>query len=238
MSTAGRCLALLLCLGVVLSGCQKNPTRAGAPSAPAPEAQIDKPPEDARDQTALEAAPHAAPPNRPTADPGPADAPPPPAPSKPKPIHKPNLAAKSAVYDRNGPAYSLLQSPGSALRDFPADAQGRIDWVAALQQGIIDPRASVSGKAPMRRRTDDIIMRNTREMPWVRFPHAQHTEWLDCSNCHPRPFKEKAGANEITMDTIMRGRHCGVCHDRVAFSIFACERCHSIMHEGAPAAWW
>ncbi len=80
--------------------------------------------------------------------------------------------------------------------------------------------------------------KRTLDMPWVRFPHAEHTEWLDCSNCHPHPFAEKAGATEITMDSIMRGHHCGMCHDRVAFSIFACERCHSVTHPGSPAAWW
>jgi c(7)-type cytochrome triheme protein len=81
-------------------------------------------------------------------------------------------------------------------------------------------------------------MRNTRDMPWVAFPHRQHTEWLACSNCHPRPFKEKSGVNEITMDNIMRGEQCGMCHDRVAFSIFACERCHSVTHPGSPKPWW
>jgi c(7)-type cytochrome triheme protein len=163
---------------------------------------------------------------------------PPPPPAKPKAVYPPSLSAKSAVYDRAGPAYAILQAPKSAMQSFPADSLGRIDWVEALQRDLIAPRASVSGKGSMKRRFDDIIMRNTREMPWVKFPHAQHTEWLDCSNCHPRPFKEKTGDNAITMDTIMRGQHCGVCHDRVAFSIFACERCHSITHPGSPAAWW
>ncbi len=160
------------------------------------------------------------------------------APPKPKPAGKPRVSAKSAAYDRKGPAYSLLQAPRSALRNFPADSLGGIDWVSALEQGLIAPRKNLRGAGEMRRRDDAIIMRNTMEMPWVRFPHAEHTEWLDCSNCHPYPFKEQTGSNEITMDSIMRGRHCGMCHDRVAFSIFACERCHSIPHPGSPAAWW
>lgn len=155
-----------------------------------------------------------------------------------KQINAPRFSAKSTLYDRQGPAYGLLQSAADALGRFPADSLGNIDWVQALQAKMIAPRATLSGKGTMQLRNDDIIMRETREMPWVRFPHRQHTEWLDCKNCHPRPFIEKAGTNQITMDTIMRGEHCGMCHDRVAFSIFACERCHSVTHPGSPKPWW
>ena len=151
---------------------------------------------------------------------------------------KPKFSRKSAVYDRNGPAYTQLQSARTALGHFPADSLGNIDWVEALERGLIAPRASVSGKGRMQSRTDDIIMRNTRDMPWVAFPHRQHTEWLACSNCHPRPFKAELRGNNINMDNIMRGRQCGLCHDRVAFSIFACERCHSVVHPGSPKPWW
>ncbi|MCB1742637.1 MAG: hypothetical protein KDK91_19840, partial [Gammaproteobacteria bacterium] len=63
-------------------------------------------------------------------------------------------------------------------------------------------------------------------------------EWLACSNCHPRPFKEIAGGNPTSMDEIFKGRSCGMCHDKVAFSTFVCERCHSIPHPGSPARWW
>lgn len=151
---------------------------------------------------------------------------------------RPRFSPKSALYDRAGPAFGLLQSARQAMLRFPADSLGNVDWVQALELGLITPRATLSGSGQMTTRDDSIIMRNTRDMPWVRFPHRQHTEWLACSNCHPRPFEEKAGANEINMDDIMRGRQCGLCHDRVAFSIFACERCHSITHPGSPEMWW
>ena len=162
----------------------------------------------------------------------------PPRPPQPKVVSNPRFDAKSRVYDREGPAYPLLQSAAKALKRFPADRLGNIDWVQALDRGLITPRVSVSGAGAMKRRSDEIIMRNTREMPWVMFPHKQHTEWLDCSNCHPEPFQENTGSNQITMDSIMRGQHCGLCHDRVAFPTFACERCHSVSHPGSPAPWW
>ena len=81
-------------------------------------------------------------------------------------------------------------------------------------------------------------MKNTAEMPHVKFPHDSHTQWLACSNCHDKIFVPKAGANAINMTKIFQGEYCGVCHDRVAFTtMFACERCHSVLQPGAKA-WW
>ena len=75
-------------------------------------------------------------------------------------------------------------------------------------------------------------------MPWVRFPHKPHTKWLACSNCHPAIFLPQEGANDISMNKVLRGEYCGVCHDKVAFSLFVCERCHSVPHEGSGKKWW
>jgi c(7)-type cytochrome triheme protein len=152
----------------------------------------------------------------------------------PNPIH----AAKREVYDPDNPSFALLQAPHNALRGFPLDSNGRVDWVQALEQRLIAPRADRDGQGGMRILDLDIVMKDTRDMPWVRFPHRQHTEWLACSNCHPSPFVEKSAANPIDMDAIFRGRYCGQCHDRVAFSVFLCERCHSVPHPGAPSRWW
>lgn len=84
----------------------------------------------------------------------------------------------------------------------------------------------------------DIIMKNTMQMPWVRFPHKPHTQWLACSNCHPKIFIPREHANPISMTKVLRGQYCGVCHDKVAFSLFMCERCHSVPHEDSPPPWW
>jgi c(7)-type cytochrome triheme protein len=79
-------------------------------------------------------------------------------------------------------------------------------------------------------------MKNTKEMPFVRFPHYAHTLWLDCSNCHPAPFEPRSGSTSITMADIFRGKYCGMCHDRVAFiTFFSCQRCHSVPQPGGLA---
>ena len=141
-------------------------------------------------------------------------------------------------YDLSNPAFNILQSPNEGLSHLPLDSYGAVDWVTALEKGVINPRKSLSENGTMRRRATGVLMKNTRAMPYVLFPHSQHTQWLDCDNCHPTPFAMEQGSSKITMDDIMRGDACGLCHDRVAFSIIACERCHSITHPGSPIRWW
>lgn len=134
-----------------------------------------------------------------------------------------------AFYDPANPSYDQLQRPAESLAGLPTDVRGTVDWMHALRTGQIQPRAALSGESRMEILDMDIVMKNTREMPHVRFPHRSHTEWLACSNCHPALFETRAGAASITMNDIFRGRYCGVCHDRVAFiTFFACDRCHSV----------
>jgi c(7)-type cytochrome triheme protein len=68
-------------------------------------------------------------------------------------------------------------------------------------------------------------------MPAVKFPHRQHTLWLDCSNCHNGLFKDKIGANKFSMVAILNGEQCGLCHGAVAFPLTECNRCHSVPNE-------
>jgi c(7)-type cytochrome triheme protein len=133
------------------------------------------------------------------------------------------------LYDQNNPENEKLQRINTATRELPYDANGFPDWMRALNQGLITPRTSLRGSEKMEVLDLDIIMRNTKEMPYVRFPHRSHTLWLACSNCHPAPFEARAGAAKILMSDIFRGEFCGKCHDRIAFiTFFSCSRCHSV----------
>lgn len=136
---------------------------------------------------------------------------------------------RSEFYDPANPDRKYLQPYREATRDLPHDVVGFPDWMRALREGAINPRAGMSGKETMDVLDLDIVMRNTKGMPNVRFPHNSHTMWLSCSNCHPAPFIPVAGANQIRMADIFRGQFCGMCHDRVAFvTFFSCDRCHSV----------
>ncbi|HJV25516.1 MAG TPA: c(7)-type cytochrome triheme domain-containing protein [Aromatoleum sp.] len=139
-------------------------------------------------------------------------------------------------YDPTSPAFDRLQRAGEALDGLPRDRDGKIDWMTALRQGLIKPRQRLDGKDREPPLDLDIILRNTKQMPNVRFPHKAHTEWLDCTNCHPDPFEPKAGSTQIKMEDIFRGKFCGKCHDRVAFITHRnCYRCHSVNPDGTPA---
>lgn len=143
-----------------------------------------------------------------------------------------------SYHDTDNNAIVVLQSPTEAMAKFPRDRRKEVDWVKTLDAGYIEPRADLKGKGEMVTMDMDIVMKNTQFMPWVRFPHLQHTKWLACENCHPKIFIPQEHANPISMNKVLRGEFCGVCHDKVSFSLFICERCHSVPHEGSGPAWW
>ncbi len=146
--------------------------------------------------------------------------------------------ATDGIHDPENPAITSLQDPKDAMGKFPMDRRGNVDWVKSLDQGLINPRQSLKGDQEMLIMNMDIIFTDTGQMPWVRFPHLAHTKWLDCSNCHPAIFVPQRGFNNPSMDGILAGEHCGRCHDKVAFPLWICERCHSVPHENSPAKWW
>lgn len=141
------------------------------------------------------------------------------------------------IHDPTNPAIKSLQEPADAMGAFPIDRRGLVDWVKTLDLGIINPRADIQGKTKLKPLDLDILFKNTGEMPWVKFPHIAHTKWLACSNCHPKIFIKKKGANKFNMDDVLAGKYCGRCHDKVAFALWTCERCHSVPHKGTPKRW-
>ncbi len=113
----------------------------------------------------------------------------------------------------------------------------RVDWVKAIDQGLIKPRWDRldSNEEPFVMDLD-IVRPVKASVPDVVFPHRQHTEWLFCSNCHPAIFIPQKGANQINMSAILLGQKCGVCHGKVSFPIETktCKKCHS---KPKPADW-
>jgi len=138
--------------------------------------------------------------------------------------------ARDNLHDPANPAIKMLQEPNEGLSKLPRDFVGnKVDWVKALRQGMIDPRTNVMPDTPIRVLDQDVLLPRTGEMPMVLFPHRQHTEWLDCKNCHPALFREKAGTTPgLNMFTILQGEFCGRCHGAVAFPLTECLRCHSV----------
>ena len=137
--------------------------------------------------------------------------------------------AKDGIHDPNSPAIGILQEPAEALSLLPPDNTGnKVLWVKALQDEYIEPRSTLFPSTFVEVLDMDIIFDNTGEMPLVRFPHAPHTEWLDCKNCHDVIFKKKFRGTPINMFAILNGEFCGRCHGAVAFPLTECNRCHSV----------
>lgn len=136
---------------------------------------------------------------------------------------------KDGVHDPRGPGISQLQQPAEALAPLPRDTAGNmVRWTQALDSGVITLRAGPLPDARMLTYDQNLIIAKFGSMPAVMFPHLQHTQWLDCSNCHNALFKDKAGANKFSMTAILNGEQCGVCHGAVAFPLTECNRCHSV----------
>jgi c(7)-type cytochrome triheme protein len=148
-----------------------------------------------------------------------------------------NLApTEDNIHDPTNDGTQTLQPPMVAFENLPrSNAGNRVDWVKAIGQKNITPRADRLDAAVAPMVMDLNIVREVKgSMPDVVYPHKQHTEWLDCSNCHPAIFVPQKGANQISMASILLGQKCGVCHGKVAFPVSECRLCHS--KPKAPAA--
>jgi c(7)-type cytochrome triheme protein len=144
--------------------------------------------------------------------------------------------ARDGVHDPKSPALELLQEPREALSRLAPDTAGnQVRWVEALDRGQINPRANLLPGTKVNVLDLDVLLNLRGGTPIVRFPHRQHTLWLDCSNCHEHLFKSKAGANKLSMMLILQGEQCGVCHGAVSFPLTECARCHSVARTGAAA---
>ncbi len=147
-----------------------------------------------------------------------------------RPLDTHNLPPyEDGIHDPSDEATHKLQPPAVGMAGFVKSNFGnRVDWVQTLEKGIINPRWDRIDPEAEGIVMDMNILRVPRgSMPNVIFPHKQHTEWLDCSNCHPAIFIPHRGANQISMPLILLGQKCGVCHGKVPFPISECRKCHS-----------
>jgi c(7)-type cytochrome triheme protein len=138
-------------------------------------------------------------------------------------------AVESGIHDPANDMTLQLQSPAQAFAGWPrSNAGNHVDWVKALANKNISPRWDRNDPNAAAVVMDLNIVREVKgSMPDVVYPHKQHTEWLDCSNCHPAIFVPQKGANQISMASILLGQQCGVCHGKVAFPMSECRLCHS-----------
>ena len=155
-----------------------------------------------------------------------------------KPVAERNAPPpEDGIHDADNPGTHLLQTPREAFETLPDSKSGNyVQWNAAMDEGLIEPRNSLGEVSTPPIVLDLNIVREVKgSMPDVVYPHKQHTQWLDCSNCHPAIFIPQKGANQISMASILLGEKCGVCHGKVAFPVSECRRCHSRPKEQTAA---
>jgi c(7)-type cytochrome triheme protein len=155
-----------------------------------------------------------------------------------KPELKGNLPPpEDGAHDPVNDGTHSLQPPLTAFSTLSKSNTGnRVDWVKSLDEQSIKPRSDRNDPSVAPMVMDMNIIREVKgSMPDVVYPHKQHTQWLDCSNCHPAIFIPQKGANQISMAAILLGQKCGVCHGKVAFPVSECRRCHSKSKPGAAA---
>jgi len=156
-----------------------------------------------------------------------------------KPASKRNLPPpEDGIHDPANDGTHALQPPLAAFGALPKSMAGnRVNWVEAIAQKKINPRYDRNDPKAEPIVMDLNIVREVKgSMPDVVYPHKQHTEWLDCSNCHPAIFVPQKGANQISMAAILLGEKCGVCHGKVAFPVSECRNCHSKKKDMAKVA--
>ena len=147
-----------------------------------------------------------------------------------QPAAKRNLPpAEDGIHDPANDGTLSLQPPLAAFGALTKSNDGnRVDWVKSLNENKINPRFDRNDPNAKPMVMDMNIVREVKgSMPDVVYPHKEHTQWLDCSNCHPAIFIPQKGANQISMAAILLGQKCGVCHGKVAFPVSDCRRCHS-----------
>lgn len=140
-----------------------------------------------------------------------------------------NVADPESAGEYVGEMYQIgLGWHPAALEGLPTDKFGLVDWVAALEKGLIKPRASIQQNAPEGVPFDmNVVMpAKTGMISGAYFPHKTHTTWMSCDSCHTKIFMPLAGSNDLNMSVIVKGQACGVCHGKVAFPLNDCTRCH------------
>ncbi len=105
----------------------------------------------------------------------------------------------------------------------------KLDWVDAVESGIINPVYSIFNKDEKPLEFDEKLelQATWNYVPPAYFDHKTHTRWLDCANCHPDIFNvKKKTTKHFSMEYILAERFCGVCHLRTAFPLNDCTGCH------------
>lgn len=133
---------------------------------------------------------------------------------------------------RRGDQMSREKEFKEFMDKFPQKRLGNgVDWEEAEAKGLINPVDFLEGvsikRPPLKMEREISIESRGTWMSDVMFSHKKHAVWNGCEVCHPEIFPStKRGTVNYSMFQICNGEYCGVCHDKVAFPLLDCQRCH------------
>ncbi len=143
------------------------------------------------------------------------------------------------VATRLGAEWNFDKLPGGKI---PVDRFGFIDWLKLKQIGVFKPIHSLRKDFNHEVRDNKILFKSKSKLKNVLFDHQVHSNWINCSSCHPEVFRETL-TNNVKMVRMSKGKFCGYCHGKVSFTFADCKRCHSqekgtnengaLLHKGA-----
>jgi len=86
--------------------------------------------------------------------------------------------------------------------------------------------------APVSAEYADVVLNKHAQKEGMRpviYPHWFHRIRFRCKVCHfELGFKMRAGSNNVTMQEIIDGKFCGMCHNgKIAWGTQNCNLCHS-----------
>jgi c(7)-type cytochrome triheme protein len=135
------------------------------------------------------------------------------------------IRALQAGPDLPPPPIEAVTDPDSLLALLPTDRAGGVDWVAAVEEGVIRPRPSrPNTPADSTQVFPFDIYLSQQGGARAYFPHSVHQSWLSCQSCHPNLYA--GDVPSASAETTHGTESCGMCHNGIAFPIASCERCH------------
>lgn len=137
-----------------------------------------------------------------------------------------------AIAERIGSEWKPENLPAGKM---PLDQFGYIDWLTLKAREVFKPVSSLKPGKEKETRDNLIFFKSSMQgIGNIVFDHRTHTEWIQCSSCHPSPFKDELGANKLSMQEMASGSACGKCHSKVSFPFADCKKCHNPKLEEAP----
>lgn len=150
-------------------------------------------------------------------------------------LHKPASVSQEKIKqaaDKVGAKWRPENLPDGKL---PLDRFQFIDWLELKKRNVFTPVVSLDSHYQEKTRDNKILFKSKSDfVNDVLFDHKIHSDWIQCSSCHPVTFRDKLGGNNIKMMDMHKGRYCGYCHGKVSFTFADCKRCHKESNNHPP----